>query len=434
MSGALCIDFGTSSIRVVRRMPNFSRVVLEIGRQNKSTLDSVSIQSAIHIDTDCKYIRYGERAVSARKLSADCALYEASPKLWLGQPEKLSIPVLQGMRLSREDVLTGLLANGLAAAVRVMDIGERTLRALELRVAHPVWPAAVNSGACAALGRMLNKAKRMAFDGDWTTVTANKLKDALPTEIIWDERAGLVLEPIAAAVELLPSTDNVRRVCLLVDVGAGTTDIGLFEGVAPDSNSSVRQKLYLMGQPVSLFKAGDYLDSLVLEEFTWQKSTLSQAQLSDLRFDIRRLKETIFTVGYAQAVGARVSQNDVSSSVGANEFVLEIRASIQALINNEKSRISSYLGASVNRMDALEIVMSGGGASIPFLCEALEKPFTLGELKLPVRLIDSSNVGAPNLYGATRERLAVALGGASEQYELCQHQRPELRTIRRGSY
>ncbi|MFO0106838.1 MAG: hypothetical protein ACK52H_06140 [Burkholderiales bacterium] len=434
MSGALCIDFGTSSIRIVRRMPNYSRLVLEIGRHNKSTLDSVSIQSAIHIDSECKYIRFGERAIIARRNSAECALYEASPKLWLGKPDELSEPAVSGMLLSREDVLTGLLANGLAAAVRVMDIGERTLRALELRVAHPVWPTSVSQGACAALSRMLNKAKRMVFDDDWATVTARKLKDALPREMTKDDRAGLVLEPIAAAVELLPLTANVRRVCLLVDVGAGTTDIGLFEGVAPDVNVNVSQKLYLMGQPISLFKAGDYLDSIVLEEFVSKKSKLNQAQLAELKFDIRRLKETIFTVGYAQAAGARVSQDDVSSSVGANDLVLEIRATIQQLLDNEKTRISSYLGAQVNRMHALEIVMSGGGAGIPFLCEALSKDFALGHLKLPVRLIDSAEVDVPNLYGASHERLAVALGGASERYEQCQHERPELRTIRRGSY
>jgi hypothetical protein len=67
-------------------------------------------------------------------------------------------------------------------------------------------------------------------------------------------------------------------------------------------------------------------------------------------------------------VGACVSHDAVSSSVGVNEFVLEIRVSIQTLINNEKSRISSYPWASFNRMDALEIVISGGGVNIPILC------------------------------------------------------------------
>jgi hypothetical protein len=57
-------------------------------------------------------------------------------------------------------------------------------------------------------------------------------------------------------LDLLPSEENLVRMCAVVDVGAGTTDIGLFLSLVPDGASKVRSKLYRTGHPVSVFKAG----------------------------------------------------------------------------------------------------------------------------------------------------------------------------------
>ena len=50
MSGALCIDFGTSSIRAVRRQPSGKLKTLDIGRVTRSKLDDASIRCEIHVD------------------------------------------------------------------------------------------------------------------------------------------------------------------------------------------------------------------------------------------------------------------------------------------------------------------------------------------------------------------------------------------------
>ena len=96
MSGALCIDFGTSSIRAVRRLPSGKLKTLDIGRVTKSRLDDASIRSEIHVDEQRRYIRYGERAVVARKDIGTPSLYESSPKLWLKEPDRLGEPCVYG--------------------------------------------------------------------------------------------------------------------------------------------------------------------------------------------------------------------------------------------------------------------------------------------------------------------------------------------------
>ena len=108
MSGALCIDFGTSSIRAVRRLPGGKLKPLDIGRVTRSKLDDASIRCEIHIDEQRRYVRYGDRAVVARKDTGIPTLYEASPKLWLREPERLADPVAEGLDLCREDLLAGL--------------------------------------------------------------------------------------------------------------------------------------------------------------------------------------------------------------------------------------------------------------------------------------------------------------------------------------
>ena len=260
MSGVLCIDFGTSSIRAVRRMPNGKLMPLDIGRVAKSRLDEASIRSEIHIDEHGKYVRYGERAITAKLESLNSLLYEPSPKLWLRDPDSLGLMAAPGLNLTRENLLAGLIANALHACVRVMDIGEATLRQIDIRIAHPVWPANVAKDANAAMARICAQAQRMVFDREWATVTVTQLESHTRTPGTATKSSADVVEPVAAAVELLPSAENVRRVCAVIDVGAGTTDIGLFQAVAPDSASMVRGKLYPLGEPVSVFKAGNIVD------------------------------------------------------------------------------------------------------------------------------------------------------------------------------
>jgi hypothetical protein len=104
----------------------------------------------------------------------------------------------------------------------------------------------------------------MAFQRDavkWGTVPVSTLLEHVRSAAT-PRRDGVdVVEPVAAAVELLPSEENLVRICAVVDVGAGTTDIGLFQSVEPDIASSVRSKLYPMGQASSVFQAGNDIDA-----------------------------------------------------------------------------------------------------------------------------------------------------------------------------
>ncbi len=433
MSGALCIDFGTSSIRAVRRLPNGRLKTLDIGRVTKSKLDDASIRSEIHVDEHGRYIRYGERAVVARSDASTPSLYEASPKLWLTEPGRLGEAAAPGLGVTREQLLAGLLAYGIRAAADADEICESTLKGIDIRIAHPVWPAHVKTAANAALARICAQARQMAFHRDWGTVTVTSLLEHV--QVPATPRPGTVdvVEPVAAAAELLPSEENLVRMCVVVDVGAGTTDIGLFLSLVPDGTSQVRTKLYRMGQPVSVFKAGNVVDTIVLKLLEGRANKPSATALADVRARIRGIKETLFRDGLIQELGCDVRLTDLESHPDSKAMAAEIRAEFLRLVLDNEAAIANWLDKHVHSVKRLDVVMAGGGGSIDFVLKAINKPVPIGHRTVQVKLTIPGERAGINTFGASRGRMAVALGGASNDYDNLVHEQPKVTTIRRGS-
>lgn len=433
MSGALCIDFGTSSIRAVRRLPGGKLKALDIGRVTKSKLDEASIRSEIHVDEHRRYVRYGDRAIVARKDTGTPCLYESSPKLWLKEPDRLGEPAAPGLSLTRENLLAGLLAYAVRAAAEADEIGESTLKSVDIRIAHPVWPAPVKTAANAALARLCAQARQMAFQREWGTVTVASLLEHVVSAATPRHTEVDVVEPVAAAAELLPSMENIVRMCAVVDVGAGTTDMGLFLSLVPDGASTARTKLYPMGQPVSVFKAGNLIDGIVLDLLESRARKPSAMALADVRARIRGIKETLFQNGYVQELGCDVQLKDVQSHTEAKAMAAEIRTELERVVRDNAKEIARWMDKPVHSVSRLELVMAGGGGSIDFLLKAVGGPLHIDGRTLQVKVIVPGDRAGINTFGASRGRMAVALGGASNDYDSLLHEQPKLTTIRRGS-
>jgi molecular chaperone HscA len=274
----------------------------------------------------------------------------------------------------------------------------------------------------------------MAFQREWGTVTVTSLLEqvqvpATPRPTVVD-----VVEPVAAAAELLPSEENLVRMCVVVDVGAGTTDIGLFLSLVPDSDSPVRSKLYRIGQPVSVFKAGNVVDGIVLKLLEGCAKKPSTTALADVRARIRGIKETLFRDGFIQELGCDVHLKDLQSHPEAKAMAAAIRAEFLRLVQDNAAEIVRWLDKPVHSVNRLDVVMAGGGGSIDFVVRAIDKPVPIGHRTVQVKLTIPGDRAGINTFGASRGRMAVALGGASNDYDNLVHEQPKLTTIRRGSY
>jgi len=276
----------------------------------------------------------------------------------------------------------------------------------------------------------------MAFQRDavkWGTVPVSTLLEHVRSAAT-PRRDGVdVVEPVAAAVELLPSEDNIVRICAVVDVGAGTTDIGLFQSVEPDIASSVRSKLYLMGQPVSVFKAGNQIDAIVLELIESRAHKPSAMALADVKARIRGIKETLFLDGFVQELGADVQLEDMQSHPEAKSMARAVRAEIERSVQANAATITHWLNRPTHSISRLDLVMAGGGATIEFLRKAIERPVEIDGKRLQVKVTNPEGRVGVNTFGASRGRMAVALGGASLDYDALQHEQPPVTTIRKGS-
>jgi hypothetical protein len=418
-------------------MPSGKLKPLDIGRVARSQLDDASIRSEIHIDERGKYVRYGERAITERQKSPNPLLYEASPKLWLKEPHKLHLPAVNGLSLTRENLLAGLLANALGACIKSTNTGaatfsKRTVSKMDVRVAHPVWPADVESESNAAIRRICAQALKMAFERDWATVTVAALQEQTPIQGPAVEALVDVVEPVAAAVELLPTTENARRVCAVIDVGAGTTDIGLFQAVSPDPASTVRGKLYPLGGAVSVFKAGNVIDAIVLDVLQSRARRTDTIALDDVRSRIRQVKESLFRDGFVQEMGVDVQLDDIQSHPEAKSMAREIRSEFVAAVERSGKVILDLMMARTHYVTRLELVMAGGGAAIEFIRKAIEMPLTVSGKELPVRILMAEAEPGINLFGAGRDRMAVALGGARQEYDELVHRMPKVDRISMG--
>ena len=436
MGQTLCIDFGTSSIRAVVRNRFSDISVLDIGRvTNSETIDSASIRSEVCIDADYKTIRFGERAYEAIINNQNIAFHNTSPKLWLKEPRKLDDRVIPDLDISRRDLITGLLAYALFAASETGDWEAPSKPDSEdIRIAHPVWPDHIKSAADRALRQIAWVATSMASEGDWGIVDTGILKSWTSPQTPEEGLPELsekfdTLEPVAAAVELLPGISNRRMLCAVVDVGAGTTDIGIFQSIISDESSRVASKLIPTGPTVSVFKAGNDIDSSLLTLMAERYPIEFKKNENDLRLRIRGLKENLFTQGKLRVEGIEISLKDLEELDEIKLMKNEIRKSFELAFINSAARIRGWLIPNKGTESHITLAMAGGGAEISFLVSELSKKIKIEGFEYPLRLLKTASRTNYDLKGAGYSRMVVSLGGVSEIYESVIHEHSKLLAI-----
>ena len=423
MSSVLCLDFGTSSIRAVLRNRESTIQVLPIGQVTpRQTIDGASIPSAFCIDEDLETIRFGQHALDAILSGKKLAFSETSPKHWLAEPRHLGQPLIPNLPINRRDVLAGLMGYALFAAGEsgLWEIPEDPEQA-DIRIAHPVWPSTIREDADLSLAQIAWMAVNMASEGDWGvssidvlcswTTPADESESRPALKIIKD-----TIEPIAAAVELLPSLGNERRICMVVDVGAGTTDIGIFQYLSPDIKANKGDRVIPAGPATSVFKAGDEIDRVLLKLMNDEDSVTFKSNLTRIKSEIRFHKERLFRDGRIEVAGINVSLTTLENADAIRLMTSSIRQGIENCLITAHANISSFTSTAGLAND-IAVVMAGGGSEMQFLREALGKPLLVQGTNFNFNFITTETPNRLNMHGAGYARMAVGLGGAQESYE-----------------
>ena len=200
---------------------------------------------------------------------------------------------------------------------------------------------------------------------------------------------------------------------MLIDVGAGTTDLACFLRVIP-SEDGVRQKLVQLGDPISVYAAGNQLDKALDTLATKKICDPHSLSLAKFRNDIRRNKEKLFETGTLK-LGGSAGSIELAELLGTRA-VKDMKTAIargvaEIAAHAEKKLVNGHGG---HPIDQVAIVFAGGGGEMEFLRTATRQAIkkTLSA-KFSAEILD---VPTPENYpvDASRTRMAVALGGTCQ--------------------
>lgn len=407
----LCIDFGTSSIRASIRDDDGPPIALDIGESSNSSIDKASIPSAIFISTSGDEILFGEDALSRGLKGIENHIFEISPKKWIAL-DHLQEFIFDKSGITKSHLLSGLLNHSLLSICKCLRLSIIDLKSYEIRVSHPVWNHKNKAEVMLKFEKIISDAFLIG-DSSIKVFSNNSLFSKIsghPSMTIYTSVD--TIEPIGAALELFNNSENSREFCVLIDVGAGTTDMASFISLTPDVYR-IKRKLIRISEPISIYKAGDLIDNEVIKLIKNKSKSDDRISLKLLSLRRRQIKEVLFKNSKIFEANTEVTLSELNDSFEIQNMCSDVRQSFEALIEESAPHILPYITASNHRVDEVKVIFSGGGSKIKFLQDAIGRCIHIAGKRLPISIVENTSP-PPNL-PASHERLAVALGGTTPE-------------------
>jgi hypothetical protein len=434
-SHRLCIDFGTA----------FSKVCL-IGEE----------------DSYVKPLAIGERGGFEKPLMVPSSVLVHDGRIYFGQ-DAIARSRAHGVRHRRLDALKQFLSKGEITEVDLQPLDRAytdtetglskgaVLRlycayltalaeacvtdlgidpsTLPRRFARPAWDKERGATAERFMQRILSDCRILAdqLRGGWSKgidiTQARGLLAAVekrPTETYSEDLVlNSVLEATAAANAVSTGFREIagRRLLAVVDVGAGTTDFGLFVLKSNEDEGTLNIWELTPGSKV-LRQAGDTLDevlaSMLQHRISAPKGSDIEARvLAKLQNERRFLKEELFATG--RAFHRTDEDQEVFATIdefNAHPDVIKFGDELQKKFDECLSAIGedALRGAGNHVL----VVLTGGGAALPMV-EALLKPKPGRHRCKQIRVEPADLLALDPRLPDVFPQLAVALGGAMER-------------------
>ena len=292
------------------------------------------------------------------------------------------------------------------------------------RYAHPGWDDTTTDANSNAMARIMAESIMLAkcfpreFEESMPLVMAQDIArrardagdDDLPFELLVDP----VLEATAAGAGALMATrERHRQPYVILDIGAGTTDVAGCICVNNPKDEYVKVA-EVTGARKAIRRAGNNIDSILLSEILERSSlarrTTEYSQVSRaLRKMIRDYKETLFNDG---VLPAELTSGEIVE-IELPEF-LEL-GSVRKLFEEIEAIVTDAAFIVVGDDGPVHLVATGGGATLPIVQDLVSHPIEKNGSRLRLRLRDSmpddlrdAYPGLANVY----PQLAVSVGGS----------------------
>lgn len=442
----ICIDFGTAKSKAFAASveddedPEPLMLELGLGKLDEDPNDVYSISSSVWVSDDGRL--YAGSSALVKSASADGVmrrrLDSIKQELSLNDSEHdLGQRLLEKelnpykVPMSYEEALCFFLAY-------LTDLIGKELarhgysRYMRRRFTLPAWQPAQRRWAAKVLWENLKRAQILAdtFSGRWAEgIPVESLKSAFQQSIQYSAKveylmdgtiaeSGGLTEPLAVGSSRVWADRSARNLMLVVDVGAGTTDLSLF-WVVQDAKTGSHRAFPVAPSSYALRMAGDLVDHILVKNILEQvyghpdEITRMRIEAGLRRRGVRGIKEQLFLRGQVSVPLV----TDQVVTITRDEF--SSTAPIQKLKQEFRNAISTFLSkadASWAKVpDAPLIVLTGGSAALPFIAALADESWKIGDKVLrfrkattvPQRIADTFDTEFQKEY----PQLAVAVGG-----------------------
>jgi molecular chaperone DnaK (HSP70) len=421
----LCVDFGTAFSKAAAAPRGaWSRFhpedVRPLALSREEGANPLLLDSAVFVDDD--RILFGRAAIARadalahkkrqalRSFKTLLSVSDLDRALNTSAPASIDPHRAFPMR----DLVVLYLAYLLAATDRAVraDPLLSEASAIERRYAAPAWRSGDSGGLHNSVVRLFGEAeafraavgeKILAPQG----VSLKAVNDALPGALSHPRpvQMGLVFEATAAAAYTSIGLEESASHMVVIDMGAGTTDI------AAIARSGGRME-ELPEARVTLKQAGDFIDRVVANIVRGPEQQTILWRL--LMRHMRDIKESLYADGKAmlrhENRTVSVAMRDVEKDRDFKDFVKTLQRaydeSMEAVRDSAKER----------KRRGVQTVAVGGGANAPFIQALLtRKPPRSSKLVIEPRPATPEWAFAPEFRGNLAPvfpQLAIAIGGA----------------------
>lgn len=420
MPTRLFLDFGTAYCKAATCKRGEPPVPLAIGdavRQGRMG-DPHMIRTALFISQSGK-VYFGEAAVD-RAAAEERQPYDAIKDVLTDADQRSELDDAlpdnpTEVPLTKRHAFTIFLAFFTQAALQARGGPKREVRR---SIAMPVFEKEKQQWVSKELAKGLARAHVLAghFGDDlFGSVDLGEavrvLSEANRPQVVADPPT--VAEPVAAfaghLLHFTPQGTSAPFLTMVVDVGAGTTDIAMFVGGGPEGIVNVG---HVAGSKVSLPCAGKAIDQALIDHLVSKDGSLRDAL--EREGNGQPIKEDLFERGQVTRSGISSSLQNFLQSEPMLRVISEIRCGFGSVLHNVDP--SFFLRK-------VAVRFSGGGHDLPFLEDLVEKEQYLGGLGgTRIRMEKArSNPGwrdqprysdLNDEIGHKFHRMAVALGGA----------------------
>lgn len=430
----MCLDFGTSYSKAFACTADDPEDVPELFPLSFGTTKSGDLQlllpSELFIDDGVMYMGRAARSQFDAVEAPQDRLID-SPKQFITLTQ--DVGALHGRKLepaqdptktfSQRDALVLYLAHlNLLAEMSLRDQGINI--DLKRRYAHPAWKGEYFQKNSLEMRRII--AEAIALSRCCENVLTDKLDVELAKDLVDQARIasdedlpfGLIGDPVleataAGAGALIGTPEGNRIPYVILDIGAGTTDVaGCICVNNPEKNRVTVAEVGPAANATN--QAGNIIDNILLK-LILKKSNLAEDTQeykrvqSALKRNIRSNKEILFTEGSVTVptVTGDIIEIDIDELL-EEKFIQRFFKKIHDLVENA----AFYVAGDTREV---RVAPTGGGANLPVVRELNNIWLERDGKRVKLTLVDAMPTSLEESYSQLRDpypQIAVAVGGA----------------------